>query len=259
MVKIQADSNKAVTIGEEKSFDTELIYSRVIGIQASGREIVLDDVLSYELAQVPTSMFKATGKHRLPKNKAQLKQHLKKESLARKSSGRTGSVVIDGSAILYIIGWPKQGIVNDFVKQFRKYVERKLKDIDVSLVFDRYRDFRIKCAPREDRGKSVKKVKMYQLSNAMKFPKQEDILNIPDNEKQLIALICDDLSSNLKFPETTMGGKHRLVFTGKTIHPSKKQIETLLLFHEQAMKRQTYCSANDQCFKGNFTWYFDNL
>ena len=34
LVKTQAESNKAVTIGVEKSFDTELIYSRVIGIQS---------------------------------------------------------------------------------------------------------------------------------------------------------------------------------------------------------------------------------
>ena len=71
------------------------------------------------------------------------------------------------------------------------------------LVFDRCRELGIKCATRADRGKSVKKDKMYQLSNAMK---QEDILKIPDNKKQLIALICDDLSSNVKFPETTKGG-----------------------------------------------------
>ena len=216
LVKTQAESKKAVTIGEERSFDTELVYRRVMEIQASGREIVLDDILPYELAQVPTSMFKATGEPRIAKNKAQLKQSLKKKCSARQLSGRTGSVVIDGSAILYTISWPKHGLVKDFVEQFRKYVERKLKDF-VYLVFDRYGDFStcIKCLTRADRGKCVKRAKAYQLSNAMKLPNKEDILNIQYNKKQLIALICEDLSSNTIFPETTTGGKHRLVITGE--------------------------------------------
>ena len=158
-------------------------------------------------------------KPRIAKNKAQLKQSLKKECFARQLSGRTGSVVIDGSAILYTISWPKHGLVKNFVEQFRKYVERKLKDFDVDLVFDRYRDFSIKCSTRDDRGKCVKRANVYQLSNAMKLPNKEDILNIQDNKKQLIALICEDLSSNTIFPETTTGGKHRLVITGEEDSP----------------------------------------
>ena len=38
-MKPQYESNEAVTVGCEKSVDTELIYSRVTEIQPSGREI----------------------------------------------------------------------------------------------------------------------------------------------------------------------------------------------------------------------------
>ena len=35
--------------------------------------------------------------------------------------------------------------------------------------------------------------------------KQENILNIPDNNKQQVCHICDDITSNVKFPETSIG------------------------------------------------------
>ena len=38
-------------------YDTSVIYGRVIGIQASSRDIDIKKVLSHELAPVPTSMF----------------------------------------------------------------------------------------------------------------------------------------------------------------------------------------------------------
>ena len=49
-VKTVADSKKHI-----KVYDTSVIYSRVIGIQASSRDIdIIKKVLSHELAPVPT-------------------------------------------------------------------------------------------------------------------------------------------------------------------------------------------------------------
>ena len=63
---------------------------------SSGREISLKYVLSYESesAQELTSMFIATGKLKLAKNKEQLKQIFEKSS-TRQASGQTKSVVND--------------------------------------------------------------------------------------------------------------------------------------------------------------------
>ena len=55
--------------------------------------------------------------------------------------------------------------------QYRQYVERKLNDFDVYFVFDRYQDFSIKSATRANHGKSIKN-----------------------------GHICDDITSNVKFP-----------------------------------------------------------
>ena len=58
-------TKKHVRVGEVKVFDTNLIYSRVIGLQASSREVDINDVLSHELAPIPTAMFTEAGEMRI--------------------------------------------------------------------------------------------------------------------------------------------------------------------------------------------------
>ena len=48
-------------MGPEILYDTELIYSRVIGLQASTREVNIKDVLSYELSPIPVALFDESG------------------------------------------------------------------------------------------------------------------------------------------------------------------------------------------------------
>ena len=43
------------------TIDNNVIYSRIIGLQASGREVDIDDVLKYELAPIPMAMFDSSG------------------------------------------------------------------------------------------------------------------------------------------------------------------------------------------------------
>ena len=62
-----------------KTYDSSAIYTRVIGLQASGRDLNLQDVLSYELAAVPISLFTETGDLRISTTKATLKTKLKVE------------------------------------------------------------------------------------------------------------------------------------------------------------------------------------
>ena len=54
-------ARKHVKVGAVNVFDANLIYSRVIGLQACERDIDIKDVLGHELASVPTSMFDDTG------------------------------------------------------------------------------------------------------------------------------------------------------------------------------------------------------
>ena len=80
-------TRKHVKIGAANMFNTTLLFSRVIGLQASSRETIdIRNLLSYELAPVPTSMFTDSGDMRIGKSKSQLKTQLQVELSTRKAS-----------------------------------------------------------------------------------------------------------------------------------------------------------------------------
>ena len=60
-VKTMAITKKGIAIGPKVLYDTQLILSRMIGLQASSREVDFKDVLSYELAPIPTALFDDSG------------------------------------------------------------------------------------------------------------------------------------------------------------------------------------------------------
>ena len=63
------------------------------------------------------------------------------------------TVVIDGSAILYLIPWPASRVtVGDFVLKFRNYIKKQLQSYYVYLVFDRYRKYSTKGVTRVSCG-----------------------------------------------------------------------------------------------------------
>ena len=63
-----------VRVGEVKVIDTGLIYSRVIGLQASSRDVDVNDVFSHELAPIPTSLLTEVGEMSISKAKSVLKK-----------------------------------------------------------------------------------------------------------------------------------------------------------------------------------------
>ena len=62
-----------VVVGKERVYDQELIDARVIGLLASSREINVNDVLAFEFAAYPPSMFNADGKINVATSKSTLK------------------------------------------------------------------------------------------------------------------------------------------------------------------------------------------
>ena len=56
-VKTMQLMKKHVGVGAIKVYDNNVIYSRSIGSQASGRDVDIDDVLKYELVPIPMAMF----------------------------------------------------------------------------------------------------------------------------------------------------------------------------------------------------------
>ncbi|KAG0722059.1 hypothetical protein GWK47_045188 [Chionoecetes opilio] len=75
-------NKKRIKLGSADCFDTNLIYSRVMGLMSS-RDIDLKELFSHELAPVPTSMFEDNGDMRITKSKSSLKQKLRLEQSSR--------------------------------------------------------------------------------------------------------------------------------------------------------------------------------
>ena len=68
-------SRKHIKVGQVPVYDTKLIYSRVLGLQKV-RDINLKDILKFELAPVPPSMFEDNGDLKITKSKSVLKKKL---------------------------------------------------------------------------------------------------------------------------------------------------------------------------------------
>ena len=79
-------------------YDPDLIYGRVICLQKV-RYINMKDVLSYELASAPPSMFDKIGEMRIAKSKSSMKTKLQVEQSQRLTT-IPDAIILDGCAIL---------------------------------------------------------------------------------------------------------------------------------------------------------------
>ena len=195
-----------------------MIYSRVIGIQASSRDIDIKKVLSHELAPVPTSMFHDSGAMRICKAKSDLKKRLAKEASSRCSTSNVAASVLDGSAVLWVVHWPAKGVITDFVENFKGFLLKKLLDSDVYLIFDRYREYSTKSVTRDARTCEASRV--YQLTENTPLPSQKAVLTVSSNKKQLMPIICSSIINDEGFhaQHTT---RNKLVITGRGDIPTE--------------------------------------
>ena len=91
-------------------------------LKTYGRDMNLNYALKYELAPIPTSKFTNNGEMRLATSKSTLKSKLKVELTGRYAPKAT-SVIIDGSAISWVVHWPTQGTVQYLVGNVVSYVK----------------------------------------------------------------------------------------------------------------------------------------
>ena len=142
-VRTMAITKKHIQVESAKVYDTNLIYSRITGMQASGRDMNLNEVLKYELAPIPTSMFTNNGEMQLTTGKSALKNKLKVKATERYAPKAT-SVIIDGSAILWAVHWLVQGTVQYLVGNHPvSYVMGIMKDANVYFIFDKCEEYSI--------------------------------------------------------------------------------------------------------------------
>jgi len=206
-VVTMAVSRKQIKVGQTPVYDTGLIYSRVLGLQAV-RDINLKDILKFELAPVPPSMFEDNGDMRITKSKAVLKQKLQVE-VSDTMFPADGAIIVDGCAMLWVIQWPSKGTVEDYVQNLLSYLRDKLKICDTYLVFDRYYDNSIKKVTRTARaGKDASR--RHQLNLTTPLPAQKIVLTVTENKVQLINIIC----SSIKDHPEAFSTNTKLILTG---------------------------------------------
>ena len=82
---------------------------------------------------MPISMFDDNGDMRIIKSKSVLKHKLQVSHSTRSSQPQV--VIIDRSAILWVINWPINGNVQDLVNGYINYFMKLLNECDVYLVF----------------------------------------------------------------------------------------------------------------------------
>ena len=184
-VVTMAATKKSLKVGDTKVYNTELIYSRVIGLQASSRDVSINEVMSCELSPIPTALFSDSGEMRIAKSKSALKNLTKVDVSARHATQDSTCTVIDGCALLWIPQWPsststKQPSVMDYVNKFKDHIKEKLKSGDVYLVFDRYENFSTKSSTRTSR--MAEGCKLFPLCPTAPLPSQKVTLTFTQNK-----------------------------------------------------------------------------
>ena len=106
-----------VLVGKEFDFDQELIYARIIALLASSREINFNDVLAFELAAYPPSMFNADGKMNVATSKSTLKHKLQ-VTISERNCPISDTMIYAVSALRLVITWPS-GKLRVYVDAFK--------------------------------------------------------------------------------------------------------------------------------------------
>ena len=100
----------------------------------NSRHLDIESVFQHELTPVPTALFNENGNRHSTKTKSTLKNKLKVEK-SNRNLQKPDVYLADGCAIFWVVHWPSQGTLHDYVDSVVEYVVDILKYRDVYLVF----------------------------------------------------------------------------------------------------------------------------
>ena len=123
-VKREVVAIKTPKEGKKKKFvevyNTEIIFPRLPYLNSTDK-IKINDLFSYELAPIPTYLFKDNGEERYSTSKVDLKNALKVEVSMRNIIPK--ATLIDVCEIMHsILHWPKRGKVSNLLVALRSYI-----------------------------------------------------------------------------------------------------------------------------------------
>ena len=117
---VHKETKKSIKVGAVKVYDTNLIYSRVIGLQASDRP----DLLAHELAPDPPAQYTDSGELRTASAKSVLKTNTPQLLSARGAQENVDVIVIDGSGYLWIPSWLASGTTQHYIEKLKYHIPR---------------------------------------------------------------------------------------------------------------------------------------
>ncbi len=129
------------------------------------RDLNFSHVLAHELSPQPVAIFDENGGLKVPKNKAALKQKLKVVVGPRRNTKVT--YVIDASAMMWTLSWPKKGRVRDLIDIMSKELCKLLQEGNVYLVFERCYEMSIKAYTRMMRTETGTKLHKLNLNSPL--------------------------------------------------------------------------------------------
>ena len=223
---------KHILVGKERVYDQELIYARVIGLLASSREINFDDVLAYELAAYPPSMFNPDGEMKISKSKSTLKRKLQ-VAISERNCHIPDTVIYDVSALLWVLNWPSDKL-HVYVDSFLLFVHEALQKSNVTLVFDRYFPNSTKNFTRMQRAGSSR---VHKLTLDMPTPAKQVILTNTKNKIQLNTILVDGLLNSDYYTNATQ--KYTLMIAGVSDVPVE-------IVGGVRINRRDLCSAHEE-------------
>ena len=119
---VNKETKTSIKVEAVKVYDTNLIYSMVIGLQASDRPVDLADLLAHELAPVPPALFTDSGELRTASAKSVLKTNTAQMLSVRRAQENVDVIVIDGNAYLWIPSWPASGTIQHYIEKFKYHI-----------------------------------------------------------------------------------------------------------------------------------------
>lgn len=172
---------KGVKLGDRTLYDMEKLYARML-VVSQQRHINLEDLLSFELAPFPFSLFDEFGEMRSG-NKAAL---VPKLAVYMSEVFHPDVELVDGNAMLYHVQWRKSVTVEQFVKTYETSVKCSH---EVYVIFDHYKTASIKSHERDRRcgGRAGQELKM---TLNMLLPTRDVVMKNTGNKKELIRLLC---------------------------------------------------------------------
>ena len=114
---------KSIEVNQLEVIDTSFIYSRVVALQLTKEALKVENVSSFEFFPVLVSMFDDTVDMRSAKSKLSLNNTGKKVSF--RSMKRPELVVNNGCTILWVVNWPTNGLVCDYIANYCDFVSPK--------------------------------------------------------------------------------------------------------------------------------------